>query len=311
MTAGMSPNRASLILVADDSLVMRALLRRQLEEHGLVVVEAVDGEDAVRMCRDWSPDIILLDVEMPKLDGHGVLVQLQSDPVLADIPVVFLTARTTTDDVVEGLRLGAHDYLRKPFAPAELLARVNAALRVKALQDQLRQRNAELDLMSRTDALTGLPNRRHMQDHLKAVASSACDESTPFGLLIVDIDHFKLVNDTLGHASGDVVLRAIADRLAGACPSNVVAGRWGGEEFVVVAPGTDLTGAVGLGERLREAVAADQVSLGAGPEASITVSVGAAAGVADGESLLRVADAALFRAKRSGRNRVSTADDAR
>ena len=310
MTPGIWRDRAAVVLVADDSLVMRALLRRQLEEHGHVVVEAVDGEDALRMCRDWAPDIILLDVEMPKLDGHGVLVQLRSEPGLAEIPVVFLTARTTTDDVVEGLRLGAHDYLRKPFEPAELLARVSAALRVKALQDQLRQRNAELDLMSRTDALTGLPNRRHMQDQLKAVASSACDEGAQFGLLIVDIDHFKVVNDTLGHASGDVVLRAIADRLAAACPRNVVAGRWGGEEFVVIAPRTDLAGAVALGERLRKAAAADQVSLGAGPHASITVSVGAAAGVADGESLLRLADAALFRAKRSGRNRVSTADHA-
>ena len=103
-------------------------------------MEAVDGEDALAVCREHGPDVILLDVEMPRLDGHGVLAALQRSPELADIPVVFLTARTTTEDVVEGLRLGAHDYLRKPFEAAELLARVSAALRVKTLQDELRQR---------------------------------------------------------------------------------------------------------------------------------------------------------------------------
>ena len=136
---------------------MRSMLRLLLEDEGYRVVEAVDGEEALSACGEHGPDVVLLDVEMPKLDGHGVLAAMRSSPELADIPAVFLTARATTEDVVEGLRLGAHDYLRKPFEPAELLARVSAALRVKTLQDQLRQRNIEPSAISRTDALTGLP----------------------------------------------------------------------------------------------------------------------------------------------------------
>src|SRR5437899_1211157 len=201
------------IVIADDSIVVRALLRAQLEEQGHVVIEAVDGEDAVRVCRAERPDVVLLDVEMPKLDGHGALLALRSDDALADTPVVFLTARTTTEDVVEGLRLGAHDYLRKPFEPAELLARVSAAHRVKSLQDQLRQRNAELDAMSRTDSLTQLPNRRHLQEQLMAAGSAAKRHGQDLGVLMVDVDHFKSVNDSLGHDGGDHVLRTVAARI--------------------------------------------------------------------------------------------------
>ena len=167
----MTANKARIV-IADDSIVVRTLLRRQLEEHGHDVFEAVDGEDALRVCREVGPDLLLLDVEMPKLDGHGVLRVLRDDSELSDVPVVFLTARTTTEDVVEGLRLGAHDYLRKPFEPSELLARVHAAVPNKALQDELRLRNAELELASRTDALTGLHNRRHLEEQLQRLAAT-------------------------------------------------------------------------------------------------------------------------------------------
>jgi two-component system cell cycle response regulator len=151
------------VLVAEDSLVIRAVLVEQLQSRGYRVIEAGDGEQALAACRREQPDVVLLDVEMPHLDGHGVLAQIKADPRLADIPVVFVTSRVTTEDVVDGLRLGAHDYLRKPFEPSELLARVHAAVRNKALQDELRLRNAELELASRTDALTGLRNRRHLE----------------------------------------------------------------------------------------------------------------------------------------------------
>ncbi len=294
------------IVVADDSLVVRTLLRRQLEEQGHVVVEAVDGEDALRACRAERPDVVLLDVEMPKLDGHGVLIALRADPVLADTPVVFLTARTTTADVVEGLRLGAHDYLRKPFEPAELLARVSAAFRVKSLQDQLRQRNAELDSMSRTDILTGLPNRRHLQEHLVSTGSAANRHGQAFGVLMIDVDHFKQVNDQLGHDGGDRVLRAVAARIAGACRAEDVAGRWGGEEFMVVAPLTHIDDLMTLAERIRRSVS--ELPLDADGQTSVTVSVGAAAGSGDVDQLVLAADHALYDAKEGGRDRVVAAD---
>ena len=125
------------VLVAEDSLVIRAVLVEQLQSRGYRVLEAADGEQALAACAHERPDVVLLDVEMPQLDGHAVLARIKADRLLADIPVVFVTSRVTTEDVVEGLRLGAHDYLRKPFEPSELLARVHAAVRSKALQDEL------------------------------------------------------------------------------------------------------------------------------------------------------------------------------
>ncbi|MGH7748370.1 MAG: GGDEF domain-containing response regulator, partial [Candidatus Dormibacteria bacterium] len=202
-----------LVLVADDSHVVRVMLRRQLEQRGLHVEEARDGHEAVRGCRMLRPDMVLLDVEMPGLDGHTVLRILREDPEMRDIPVVFLTARTDTEDVVAGLQLGAHDYLRKPFESNELIARVSAALRVKSLQDELRARNAELETVTRTDALTGLFNRRHLEERLQGMMAAAHRHHQPAAVLMIDVDHFKTINDGLGHAGGDAVLRQVADRL--------------------------------------------------------------------------------------------------
>jgi len=296
------------VLIADDSMVIRSVLRKQLQEQGHVVIEAVDGEDALRACREENPDVVLLDVEMPKLDGHRVLAEMRANEGTANIPVVFLTARATTDDVVEGLRLGAHDYLGKPFEPAELLARVSAALRVKRLQDELRIRNTELEAASRTDALTGLPNRRHLQEHLAAAASAAQRHGHAVAVLMVDVDHFKSVNDQLGHAGGDHVLRRVALNLATACRAEDVAGRWGGEEFLVVSPVASVDGAAALGERIRSAAEAEVIPVEGTDGLTVTVSVGVAVGCDDVESIVRDDDAALYEAKARGRNRVVRAE---
>jgi diguanylate cyclase (GGDEF)-like protein len=299
-------DRSAVVLVADDSRVVRSLLRRQLEEQGHEVIEAVDGYDALERCEASLPDVVLLDIEMPNLDGHEVLERLRKIPTCVDIPVVFLTARTTTEDVVEGLRLGAHDYLRKPFEPSELLARVSGAVRVKRLQDELRQRNAELDAISRMDVVTGLPNRRHLLEHLPAESAAAARRGECFGVLMIDGDHFKKVNDRYGHESGDVVLRIIGERLASACRIEDVAGRWGGEEFVIVAPATRLDEAMALAERARGAVGEALIPIGSGA-ITVTVSIGVVAGTDDIDELLRQADTALYEAKQSGRNRVIAA----
>jgi diguanylate cyclase (GGDEF)-like protein len=291
---------APSVLVAEDSLVIRAVLVEQLRSRGYRVLEAGDGEQALAACQRERPDVVLLDVEMPQLDGHAVLAGIKADPRLADIPVVFVTARVTTEDVVEGLRLGAHDYLRKPFEPSELLARVSAAARIKALQDELRLRNAELELASRTDALTGLANRRHLEEQLQRLAAA----SGQLSVLLLDVDRFKQVNDTRGHAAGDEVLRALAERLRQAARAGDVPGRWGGEEFLVALPATSAAEAAGLGERVRKEIAAAPVSLEDGP-LSVTASIGVASGAEDGwEGLVRRADTGLYAAKEGGRNRV-------
>jgi two-component system, cell cycle response regulator len=293
-----------LVLVADDSRVVRVMLRRQLEARGLRVEEAEDGHQAVRGCRMLRPDVVLLDVEMPGLDGYTVLRILREDAELSEIPVVFLTAHAETEDVVRGLQLGAHDYLRKPFEPSELIARVSAALRVKSLQDELRRRNAELETVTRTDALTGICNRRHLEERLHGMLAAARRHHQPAAVLMIDVDHFKRVNDTLGHAGGDAVLRQVADRLHRRVRLEDVVGRWGGEEFVVLSDATDAAAAEVLAGRLLAAVGGSPFAIEGADDVGVTVSIGCAAGTDDAEALLRRADAALYEAKSNGRNRV-------
>jgi two-component system, cell cycle response regulator len=294
------------VLIADDSLVVRAVVRTGLEDEGYRVIEAVDGLTALEQCRQEPPDVVLLDIEMPGLDGYQVLSELKSDADLRNIPVVFLTSRSGMDDVVAGLRGGAHDYLKKPFEAAELRARVGSAIHVKKLQDQLQQRNAELDRTSRTDGLTGLFNRRHLDEELARRNTDSLRHHDPVCLLLLDIDHFKHVNDTYGHPAGDLVLREFADRMSLGVRAGDVAGRWGGEEFLVILPRTDLAGAQEVAERIRSATAAAPMTA-AGQDIAVTVSGGCALGPGDSaDAVVHLADQCLYKAKQAGRNRIVT-----
>jgi two-component system cell cycle response regulator len=298
---------AGLILVAEDSLVVRTLVCDQLEDEGYEVVQAVDGESALTQCALTRPDAILLDIEMPGLDGNQVLERLKSDPELSDIPVVFLTGRTSTEDMVAGLRAGAHDYLKKPFDPAELIARIGGAVRIKRLQDELHLRNEQLDRLSRIDGLTGVYNRRHLDEQLLIESKTASRHDRPMAVLMLDIDHFKQVNDREGHPAGDRVLQEFARRLQATVRAGTVVGRWGGEEFLVIAPQTNIGEAKMLGERIRLAIADRPVELDH-RDISITVSVGCAAGLEPSADLVDQADAALYRSKADGRNRVTVTE---
>jgi diguanylate cyclase (GGDEF)-like protein len=281
------------VLVADSSAAVRAALRAGLESAGYEVVEARDGPDALDTARRYDLSVILLDVELPVLDGHATLAALKADVATSDVPVVFLSGRGAGEDLVQALREGAHDYLRKPPEPAELLARVGAANRMKELQDELRRRAAELDLVSRTDHLTGLANRRQVEEHLRAVLAAAVRHGQPAALLLADIDNFKRVNDRRGHAAGDSVLLDVAKTLAESVRTEDEVGRWGGEEFVVVAAHTDTAAAMVLAERLRRAVA---------QATEVTISIGGAATCLAGCDLFEVADRNLYAAKGSGRD---------
>jgi two-component system, cell cycle response regulator len=295
------------VLVAEDSLVIRAVLRRYLEREGYSVIEAVDGQAAIERCHATPPDTILLDIDMPGLNGHEVLAHLKSDRELRDIPVVFLTGKTGTEDIVAALRSGAQDYLKKPFETAELIARVGAAVRTKQLQDELRDRSAQLDRMSRTDALTGLYNRRHLEERLREVYSASVRHNEALAVVMLDIDNFKQINDAEGHHGGDDVLREITRRFNQEVRGEDVVGRWGGEEFLIIVGHTDVEGANRLAERVRLAVGDKPFLLG-DHQRMVTISAGCAAGPpGDTDELIRRADDALYQAKNAGRNQVVVA----
>ncbi len=296
---------AAGVLVVDDSALVRAVVQRDLAPERYRVREAADGHQALEACAREVPDVILLDVEMPGLDGHETLRRLRADPALHDVPVLFLTGRTGAEDVAEGLRLGAHDYLRKPFETIELVARVRAAARTRRLQQELRARNLELERLAGVDPLTGLFNRRFLEEHAARVASRNRRHGGTMGVVLLDIDDFKRVNDTHGHATGDAALVAVARRLAEGSRLEDVLARWGGEEFLVLAPDTSVDGVSELAERMRAAVAAGSLEL-AGVRLGLTVSAGWAVGE-DGvelDALLGAADRGLYAAKADGRNCV-------
>ncbi len=297
------------ILVVDDSALARAIILRHLAEEGYGLREADSGEAALAACADQVPDVILMDVEMPGLNGHETLRRMKADPLLQEVPVLFLTGRTDASDVAEGLRLGAHDYLRKPFEAIELVARVRAAVRMRELQEALRERNAALEHIASVDPLTGLFNRRFMEEQSARAVSRLRRHGGWMAAVLLDLDAFKAVNDTYGHETGDAVLVAIARRLGTQSRLEDLIGRWGGEEFLVVATQTDGPSAAGLAERLRRAIEAEPVVVD-GHAHAVTISAGWAA-APDGvplADLVRAADRALYDAKEAGRNAVRGAE---
>ena len=297
----------SYVLVADDSAVVRKVLCDRLGEQGWEVREAADAAAALELAHAEPPQTVLLDIEMPRLNGFQVLAAFKAEPALRDVPVIFLTARDSSDQVADGLRRGAHDYLRKPFETAELVARLIVAQRTRALRDDLRARNEELQRLATTDVLTGLYNRRFMTDHLEALVSRSARHGASLSAVLLDVDHFKALNDGHGHAAGDEALRQVAERLRDRLRREDVAGRWGGEEFLVLLPDTDGSRALLAAEALRTALAAAPLALG-----DEAVDVRISAGVAEwsdesADALLRRADAALYDAKDAGRDAVRLA----
>ena len=285
---GMALPAPHVVIVADDSPTVRAVVRLELETAGYVVIELEHGGFVVDEAKAHDPTVILLDVDMPVMNGHQALAALKAEPTTRDVPVVFLSSRAGGNDIALALEQGAHDYLRKPPEPRELLARVAVATRMKLLQDELRARAIDLERLSQTDHLTGLPNRRYTDERLQAALSSSTRHGQPVSVLIVDVDHFKQVNDTLGHEHGDQVLVQVGALLSHAARAEDIVGRWGGEEFLVVAPHCTAPQAAALGERLR-------VMIEQGTD--VTVSIGAVSTKGPGTGLVHAADANLYSAK--------------
>ncbi len=302
--------RKPRLMVADDEQAILDLLRRRLEGLGCEVTVLEGGERVVATARELMPDLILLDVMMPDLDGFSACQYLKEDAAVRDIPVIMMTARSDLDSRIRGLEIGAQDFVAKPFETAELVARVKAALRVKGLQDELKEANKRLEQLAASDPLTGLPNRRTFDEQFFMTVERARRSGRPLSVLMMDIDHFKQVNDTYGHQTGDEALRLISGILSGRHRITDLVGRYGGEEFAWVMPGASGQAALEVAEWLRRTVEATPLET---QEAQIrlTVSVGVSAydpdeGVAlTSSEILESADRALLDAKAGGRNRVS------
>ena len=318
----MGPNDKSQyrILVVDDHEDNIELLRARLEARGYIVEGAGDGQAALDAVDRQCPDLILLDVMMPKLDGIEVVRRLKSNPALPFIPVIMQTALDSTENKVEGLDAGADDYITKPINFAELEARVNSLLRIKKLQNDLAEREKQLSVLndklreiSLTDGLTKIDNRRSLEERLHEMWEHSLRLHEPIAVVMCDIDKFKSVNDNYGHQAGDAVLQQFARLLKDEAREIDRVGRYGGEEFLLILPGTVLDAAVTFAERLREKVANHTFSYPGGT-LSRTMSCGVGASphpkVKDQEGLLRAADDALYVAKETGRNRVVRFDSA-
>lgn len=299
------------ILIAEDEAVSRRFLETSLRRRGHEVVTARDGVEAWRALEAAdAPSFAILDWMMPQLDGLEVCRRVREQAREPYTYLILLTARDQKEDVVEGLRAGADDYLSKPFHADELEARLRAGRRIVELQAEVIAAREALRVQANDDLITGLANRRSIVDALEREVARARRQDTPLAVALIDIDHFKGINDTHGHGVGDSALREVATRLREGLREYDVVGRYGGEEFLAVLPGC--SGAIGahVAERLRARVADGLVKAGA-LRFPITVSLGVAAGHGAAcptpVALVHAADGALYRAKRGGRNRVETA----
>ncbi len=298
------------ILLAEDDAVSRRLLQAVLEQWGYEVILASDGAQAWEILRDdGAPSLAILDWVMPKMDGVEVCRRLRTD---ADHPYVYailLTGRSEARDVVQGLDAGADDYITKPFDSNELHVRLRAGRRILELQSVMLDTQRILRDQATHDPLTALPNRTQALEALDRDVARARRETAPVSVLMLDLDHFKGVNDTFGHIAGDAVLREAARRIRDSVRQYDVVGRYGGEEFVVVLPGCEAGAAVALAGRVRAAIGGTSINTSEGV-VSVTVSIGTASYPEVGETpeeLIRAADAALYRSKRAGRDRVESA----
>jgi two-component system cell cycle response regulator len=302
------PDRPMKVLAAEDNPVFQTMLFNMLSKWGYQPVIARDGNEAWEALQQPDgPQLAILDWMMPGLHGVDICRAIRASGREPYIYIILLTARVDSHDLVEGMEAGADDYLTKPFQAHELRVRLRAGRRILDLQQQLLAAREALRDQATHDGLTGLLNRSAILGTLDKELARAAREGHPLSLLMLDLDHFKQINDTHGHAAGDTVLRECARRMGQAIRNYDSVGRYGGEEFLVVLPGCDGPSAIAQAERLRETFAAFPFAHGAAL-LQVTCSIGVSSRVRpaldDAEALLREADLALYGAKGDGRNRV-------
>jgi diguanylate cyclase (GGDEF)-like protein len=290
------------ILIAEDQPTSALFLRHTLERIGHEAVIAPDGEQAWRIVRGGETPLLISDWEMPQLDGLDLCRRIRAQRGDRYTYIILLTSRDRREDKLVGLRAGADDFLTKPPDPAELAVRLEIAGRILNVHEQLALKNAQLVELATVDELTGAKNRRRFREDLELLFAQADRQGAPLSILMLDIDHFKLYNDTFGHLAGDDVLRRVGTILQSTVRAHDVVARYGGEEFVVLMPATEATEALEVAERLRSAIAYQPW-----PLRKVTASLGAATtgrGTPNAPALLDQADRALYQAKQAGRDQV-------
>ncbi|HEX6962825.1 MAG TPA: diguanylate cyclase [Lacipirellula sp.] len=296
------------VLVADDDAVTRRLLEGSLRRWGYEVVAACDGLAAAQILQEpEAPRLVVLDWQMPGADGIQLCRQLRQKAADAYTYVLLLTANQAKDDVIEGLEAGADDYVTKPFEPQELRVRLRNGKRIIHLLQQLTAARETLRDMASRDPLTGLWNHNAIIELLEKELHRSERQETSVGVLLVDLDFFKKINDTYGHLVGDEVLKQAAEAMREAVRPYDAVGRFGGEEFLIVLPGCDEINTVSHGQRLRQALSRVEVAAG-DVVVQFTASVGVShikpGDLADAASVIAAADAALYAAKSAGRDRI-------
>jgi diguanylate cyclase (GGDEF)-like protein len=296
------------ILVVDDEAMNITALTHILKQDYTVYVEK-DGLGCLEAARELTPDLILLDILMPAMNGFEVITSLKKDDLTRDIPVIFVTGLNNAQDEEMGFVLGAADYINKPFSAAVVKLRVKNQIQII---NQMRL----IHNISITDALTGIGNRRFFYTQLEQEWQRSLRQQTPISFLMLDIDHFKVYNDTNGHMQGDMVLRETAQLIQkGLSRAIDKAARWGGEEFAVILPDTTMEGAQKVAERIRQSIESHTFMMDEITPTKITVSIGINCNVPKRtelytlETFVSDADKALYHAKATGRNKISTRDD--
>lgn len=288
------------VMVVDDQDSIRRALAKRLEKHDLESLQAESGAEALDCLEENDVDLVLLDIGMPEMDGFETLDTLRDDFDISELPVIMLTGREDEEDVLKALEMGANDYVTKSTDFRIALARIKTQLRFKTAMDRIVE-------ISRIDELTELLNRRAFYERLEDEHERFKRTNQPYSLVMMDIDHFKEVNDTYGHSAGDRILRGFSERLRSHTRKVDILGRFGGEEFILLLPETDHEGAQNLAEKLRETIAEAPFSLD-GQTVNITASFGVTTqGSSDPlsyEELIKATDEAMYDAKADGRNCV-------
>jgi len=295
------------ILVVDDSRLISHVAKTILTQQGHEVILAQDGLAGLQAAKSEYPDLILLDLIMPVMDGYQMCQNLKEEDSTKEIPVIMLTSKAEPADKVKGLKLGALDYVTKPFDEGELLTRVNIQLRLKQLYEALQEKNRQLQKLANRDGLTDLYNHRYFHEQLSKDFLRAQRYHESLSCILLDIDYFKKFNDTYGHQTGDIVLRDLGQVIKDSIRDSDFAARYGGEEFAIVLYHTDGPAALQVAERLRQMVEHCDVR-DRDNVLHVTISLGIATfphqQIRYYKQIVECADKALYKAKRNGRNRV-------